>query len=117
MYVESTVITGILFLVALSFAASKRKQFALAVIPLILVPAFHLLGYPLSPWIAGLLDTAVWRIYILIDVVGLILSCILLALLSFRIKATRNRALFLVATCTFNVILAMIFIFDLINKI
>ena len=93
-----------------------RNNYALPVIPIVIVPAAHLLGMAFSTRLArlvGALRPMQW--YLILMVVALALACGLIALLSQAILSKRTRNAHLILGIGFSVILALIFILDTIS--
>lgn len=110
MLLESIVILMILGLLAVLFLRRKRRDYAVGVLPLMMVPGFHVLvriARDLLPW-----D---FSNYVLAgaDVLGLAVSVMLLGMISVRLRSKKARAVYLLLCGGFSIVLTLIFLFSL----
>lgn len=108
-------IVGIFFILSISFAASKKWQVALAVCPLMIIPIFYLLGGPISKTMSASVSLESWMIHVIINTLGLVLSCLILGLISLKIKYVSIRIFFLSITGIYSVVLFFILAFDIVS--
>ncbi len=110
MLLESIVILMILGVLALLFLRRKRKDYAIGVLPLIMVPGFHVL----IRIVRDLLHLN-FSNYVLagMDVLGLAVSVALLGMISVQLRSKKARAVYLLLCGGFSMVLTLIFLFSL----
>ncbi len=108
---ESFIITMLLLIVALGLVRSKRKNWALATLPLILLPAVNAVAKPFCMFVLDIEFTfviAVWTILI-----AVMASCIWIGFLTATFLNKRKSRLIYMLGCTgFNIIIAAAFMWN-----
>ena len=87
-------ILGILCCLIIVFLRSGHADYALSVLPILLVPAAYLIAIPFADWLFAADNISPAFVRTVITVGGFILFVILLTLFSRRIKAHKNRSLY-----------------------
>ena len=106
--VESIAIIAVIGIYAYMTARSGKRSLALAVLPLVIVPLFHLLSQPVSSLLAAVAQRD--NIRAVIDVIGLALTCLLLGIFSGWFSSKRLRKGYLFICGGFSCILTCVFI-------
>ena len=98
MVVECVAILTVLMAVIFVFLRSHKKSYVLATSPLLFVPAAFLLATLFSRNLTGM-TLGVFRITGVL--VGLVCACLMLGMLSVRMKSAKKRYIYLITTGTF----------------
>ena len=112
MIAESVAILGVTVCILAIFVRSGNADYAVATLPILIVPAANLLGFP----IARLLNTVIPgdQVYLLrsfIDVVGVAIVCALVVLFSAKIKSPKKKKLYVSMCCLYSILLTCVFIY------
>ncbi len=101
-------------LMAIVFLRSKKRAYALAVLPLGLPSAMYIVSGMLARWIDPLLPFAnSYQIRMILDLAAALVACLLIGLLSGGIsEGKRSRTLFAVCGTAFVVVLSGMFIMN-----
>ncbi len=108
---ESVIITMLLGIMSFSLFRAKRKRWAVAALPLILLPAVNSVAKPLCVFVLGIDFTfviAVWTI-----LVAVMASCIWIGFLTaIYLNKKKSRVAYMLSCTAFNIILAAVFMWD-----
>ncbi|HBH95861.1 MAG TPA: hypothetical protein DDX91_08905 [Ruminococcaceae bacterium] len=108
---ESIIITALLFIIVMALLKSKRKKWAVATLPVMLLPAVNSMAKPFCVLVLKTDFTfviAVWTILI-----AVMASCIWTGFLTATLLNKRKTRLAYLFGCTaFNIILAAAFMWD-----
>lgn len=108
---ESVIITALLLIVVIAMLRSKRKKWAIATLPIMLLPVINAIAKPFCVLVLKVDFTfviAVWTI-----LVSVMASCIWVGFLSATLLNKRKtRLVYLFGTTAFNIILAAAFMWD-----
>ncbi len=107
---ESSSIIAIVLLMGYFYMRAGRRNYALNVFPLAIVPATYLLAHYTTPYIANLISIPANRIFLGIMLAGLIIGTVLAFHFSNNIKSTSSRKIFIFITPAFNLILTVIYL-------
>ncbi len=110
MVIECISIIIVLMGLVLAFLRAHRKKYAFAVIPLMILPALHLLSYPTSVYLHKFFGAAELSVQHSVTVIALVISCLALGMMSRTFSSRRNRAVFIGICGIYTVILALILI-------
>ena len=102
MQVECWSVILIVLAICVVYLKAHKNQYAFTVLPLCVLPLFHIMSLPLAQWIHPWCPLNYNEIFIGIDVIGLALSK--------NIKNKKARIGFLVCSVLFNVILSVVLI-------
>ena len=109
---------AIIFVVAMMFFMFFRfgkKEYAFAVSPLVIVPFFYLLGRRLHGWLnlSAIVDEVTFRMGM--SLVALVAACVLLGLSSRGVVSPGRRAILLLCSTGFTLVLAWIFLMEILS--
>lgn len=108
MAAECISIIIVLLLVIYQYIRLNKWEFAVALLPLLLLPAVHIAGIPLSRITAKALGVErVWP-YLLLDVLATVIACILFGVSAMKLKPANYRITYLICCAGFTAILASI---------
>lgn len=113
MVIECWAIIIVLIAVVFIFVRSGKSNYALGILPLVLVPLFHIIGYPAARLVEKLWGVARGQTHTAIDIFALIVACIIVALVSGSIPSKKARSVFIVTCGGFMLILSWILILNL----
>lgn len=116
MVVECWAILAILLMMVYLFISRGKASVAGAILPLLLLPAIHLIGGPLSRLGGNYLPaipTAL--IHVGLDVLAVVISCSIIGGLSRSIARRSTRNGYVLLCCGFTVILAWVLIFNTVH--
>lgn len=117
MVVESVVIAGLIFVVAVLYFRSKKRDYAFATIPFLILPLANVLSYMVSGRLAGVLHADRFTVYAAADVIAAVISSCLVGAISSKFGKRSTRAAYITMSLIFNIVLAAILIFDMFEKI
>ena len=112
---ESVSITVILLAVAFLFLRAKRALYAKSVLPLMIVPLAHSAGHPISYFLASFFPLDRIQVFLVVDILALIISCVLLGVFAGKFHNKTSRLVYLVSGCAFVLILSLVFIFHVLT--
>lgn len=114
---ESIAILAIMACIAVVFVRSGHADYGISVLPIALVPAAHLLGVPIAQMVVDLYGVRPYLVRCFVDVAGLAVACLLLAVFSSRIKAQKNKKLYLIICTLYCVILDCVYLYYLLPMV
>lgn len=109
MLVESICIVLILAIMLFGFLRGGRKDYALAVSPLLIVPFIHILASLVQDVMKISLST---NVKAAADVVGLAIAMAMLGFISGKIKSKKSKIAYLVITGGFTAVLTVMFVLN-----
>lgn len=115
MILESTAIIMVILVMCFMMLRSGRRGYALVTLPLVIVPATHMSSSRIALLLEKLLPYDYMFLRIGVDVLGLVLSCVIFAVLSAGIRHKRTRLVFLLMCGGFSVILTSVLIASIIT--
>ncbi len=107
---ESGSIIAIILLMGYFYMRAGRKNYALNVFALAIVPATYLVAYYATPYISNLFSLPANRIFLGLMLGGLIVATVLAFNFSRNIKSDSSRKLFIIIIPVFNLILTVIYL-------
>ncbi len=110
MILESTAIIMVILVMCFMMLRSGRRGYAVVTLPLIIVPATHVSSSGIALFLTKLLPYDFVSLRIGVDILGLVLSCVIFAVLSAGIRHKRTRMIFLLMCGGFSVILTSVLI-------
>lgn len=115
MVVECLAIIAVILLVIFVFLRSRKPGYALLTLPLVIVPFFHCIGQLFGVALANSWGLPFQALVVAIDVAALAISCaIIAALVQNKLTTNRQRKGFLIVSCTYQILLTWVFIFNVI---
>lgn len=117
MVVECISIILIILCTAFIFVRRKKKNHALAVLPLTIVPLLHFIAFCVLEYSFEVLKTNYSYILPAVDITALVLSCILIGLFAGSFSSKAAKRTYMIISGVFSVALVWIFISDTISKI
>ena len=83
----------------------------MAVLPLVTVPLFHLIGAPLSRFVSGLVPSLTEQLLrVSVDVAGLMVACVLYGLLAGNMGSGKGRRIYMILCGGFSALLVIVLI-------
>ena len=117
MIVESFAIAGLIFVVVILYLRSKKRDYAFATIPFLILPLANVLAYTVSGRIAEHLPADKFTVYAAIDVIAVVISSCFVGAMSDKFGKKSTRAAYMIMSLIFNIVLAAILIFDMFERI
>lgn len=111
MIVDCWVIVVIILVISSVFLRTKRKDYALAVLPLAIVPLAHIVSSPVSKIIAKIYPWEFNDIRLSFEIIALVVTGIFLTQSSMKIKSKTSRNAFLILCASFCIILELVLIY------
>ncbi|WP_040197484.1 hypothetical protein [Candidatus Soleaferrea massiliensis] len=108
---ECSAILLILIAIEIVFLRSKKLKSAIFVLPLGMVPLFHLLATGASVLLGRVWNAEPWKVIVPIDVIGLVATCLLLGWISGNIRKNKNKGAYLSMCAGFSTILSCVLLF------
>ncbi len=112
MIVDCWVIVVIILIISGVFLRSRRKDYALAVLPLAIVPLAHIVSSPVAILASKIHPWEIADIRLGFEVTALVITGILLTQFSLQIKSKVSRNAFLVLCAAFCIILELVLIYN-----
>jgi len=105
---------GVLLAMALVFVRSKRRHYALGVLPLTLPAVMYIFSGMIARWINPTIAAASSvQIRIVLDLIAALVACVLIGLVSTIVsKKKKTRALFMIACSLFVLVFSSILIIN-----
>lgn len=114
MTVECISIILVILCTSFIFFRTKRKDYAIAVLPLTIVPFIHFIAYHAVNYSFAVLKSNAGKILPMSDIIALVLSCIIVGIMSGSIKSKTARRSYIAISTVFLIALVWIFIYDII---
>lgn len=99
------------------FMRARKKEYALAVLPLAMVPFIHIFSGILARFFSGFLPFSIAELRVFIDLGVALVSCLLLGFTTRAVPEKMNRRLLMVFCSAFIIILTWVLIFDTLSKV
>ena len=99
------------------FMRARKKEYALAVLPLAMVPFIHIFSGILARLFSGFLPFSIPELRVFIDLGVALVSCLLLGFSTRAIPEKANRRLLMVFCSVFIIILTWVLIFDILSQV
>lgn len=114
MFAECLVIFGIMLAITVVFLKTK-KEYASCTIPLWIVPGFGIIGHLISDFIAKHTAFDYFLSYMLIILIGVIISTLMLGYLCNKIHYGKYKFIYVTMSGLFNVIFSIILLYNTYN--
>ena len=114
MLVESIVIIFVVLSVGVAYIRAKKREYAIAIIPITILPLGNVAAVLTAGTIAKFLAVEQQAVAMTTIVIALSISCIATALMSHNISSKSARRAYMIVCGSFLVILALIYIIPLI---
>lgn len=111
MLLESASIFALLLCVIIIFVRSGYKKAALGVAPLLLVPAVHMLAYPVTLWISRFTLFSRNIMIAFADIGAVLISGIMIHQFGAKMNSSKGKKLYMVLVSGYNIILACILVY------
>ena len=117
MLMESVAILGITLCILAVFVRSGNADYALATMPLLIVPAANLLGWPVAKLVNSMMHgNQVLLVRGFIDLAGVAVACALIILFSGKVKAKKQTRLYIWMCSFYSVVLSCVFLYNMLPK-
>lgn len=113
MIVECFVMCGLILVVIIAYMRAKRKNYAFATIPLLILPLANVVSYFVSGELAGFLPADKFTVYAAIDIVSAFVSCCFVGIMSSKFSRKSTRAAYVFMSLVFNIVLAAILTYNM----
>lgn len=111
MVVECIAITAIIIAICIIFLRARRKDYALATMPMAIVPLFQVWNIALGGKVAALFSADPMMVLVLTLIAGAAISCAFVGMVTMRFfKVKRSRVMYMALTLFFNIALVMILV-------
>lgn len=118
MLVESVSILAILLCIVIIFVRSGHRVAALSTVPLLLVPAVHLLAFGLSWALAPALPGVPREVMIAFaDIAAVALAGVVVHLQSVKLHSKKVRRVYATLICGYNIILTCVYVYNTLSPI
>lgn len=113
MIFECAAIFCLIFVVVIMYIRSHKKDYALATVPLLILPLVNVLSYLLSGKISLLLPMDKFTVYAAINIIAVIASSCTVGIMSSKFKRKATKSAYIVMSLIFNIVLAAILIYNM----
>lgn len=111
---ESVAIIAILLCIIVVFVRSGHADYAISIIPILIVPAAHIAGLPLAQLLQKtILVSQLYVARCFIDIIGLAIACLLIVVFSVKIKSTKNKKLYISLCSLYCMALTCVYVYNL----
>lgn len=117
MIVECCTIAGLIFVVVILYLRSNKREYAFATIPFLILPLTNILSYTVSGRIAEFLPADKFTVYAAIDIISVVAASCFVGAMSDKFDKKSTKAVYVIMSLIFNIILAAILIFDMFENI
>lgn len=117
MFFECLAIFGLIFVVAVAYMRSKKRNYALATVPLLILPGVNIISYLISDKLAVLLPMDKFTVYAAINIVSALISSCLVGMMSSKFSRKSTRAAYIFMSLVFNIALAAILIYKMFQAV
>ena len=104
------IVMALMFIV---FMRAHKKEYALAIVPLIILPLVHIFSAMLANLLARFLPLAPRELRMAIDVTAGLISCLLIGLTARHIPERRTRNFFSICCSAFIIILTLVLVVNM----
>ncbi len=113
MLIECTAIVLLISMVALMYVRAKKKNYALATVPLIILPLVNILAYAASEKISHILPMDKFTVYAALNIVAVVVSSCLVGIMSYKFSKKATKTAYVVMSLIFNITLAAILVYNM----
>lgn len=117
MLVECLVISGLIFVVAMSYMRAKKRNYAFATIPLLILPLANVVSYFVSGGLSGMLPMDKFTVYAAINIISALVSSCLVGVMSSKFSKKATRAAYIFMSLVFNIALAAILTYNMFKAV
>ena len=110
MLFECAAIFSLIFVVVIIYIRSGKKDYALATVPLLILPMVNVLSYLSSGKLSSLLPMDKFTVYAAINIIAVIVSSCIVGIMSAKFKRKATKTAYIVMSLIFNIVLAAILI-------
>lgn len=107
----------VLLAMVIIFLRARKKEYALAILPLLIAPAVHIFSGVAAKWLDAAVPLSAGQLRIIIDLTAGLISCLLLGLASRGIADRRTRNGFFWCCAGFVVILTLVLVTNTLTAI
>ncbi|HIW73219.1 MAG TPA: hypothetical protein H9684_02745 [Firmicutes bacterium] len=107
----------VLWAMVVIFLRAKKKEYAVAILPLLIAPAVHIFSGVAAAWLGAAVALTAGQLRIIIDLTAGLISCLLLGLVSRGIEDRRARNGFFWCCAGFVVILTLVLVTNTLTAI
>lgn len=117
MIVECLVITGLIFVVAMAYMRSKKRHFALATLPLLILPLANVISYFAADNLAIHLPMDMFTVYAAINIISALVSSCFVGIMSGKFSRKSTKAAYVFMSLVFNIALAAILTYNMFEAV
>lgn len=110
MVFESLAIIGIVLAMSLTFLRVKKRDYCIAMLPLVIQPALQIISIPAIHVIGSISSVRPITVSICITFIALIAESLLIGLAASMLKSRKQKTSYLIICGAFALVLAMLFI-------
>ena len=97
------------------FMRAHKKEYAVAVLPLVITPLMHICSGVIARWLDGILPLTWVELRVALDLIAALISCLLIVFSSRSIAVRRSRNVFLIFCSGFIIILTLALIINILS--
>lgn len=97
------------------FMRAHKKEYAVAVLPLVITPLMHICSGVIARWLDGILPLTWVELRVALDLIAALISCLLIGFSSRSIAVRRSRNVFLIFCSGFIIILTLALIINVLS--
>lgn len=117
MLIECVVIWGLIVVVSLMYIRAKKKDYALATVPLTILPLVNVLAYTSSGGLSKLFPMDEFTVYAALNIVAVVISSCFVGIMSGKFKKRATRVAYITMSLIFNIVLAAILVYNMFEVI
>ena len=112
MLVESIALIAVIFAMAFTFLRANMRDYAIGVLPLLMLPAVNIgLSYIVG-FFSGLFNVSRDSVAVCTILVALVITCIIIGACGMNFRKKTHRSIYFIISGLFAIILSMLFILN-----
>ncbi|MEG2039184.1 MAG: hypothetical protein RRZ73_05600 [Oscillospiraceae bacterium] len=116
MLAECWTIVAIISMMSFMFMCTKKREMAIALLPLLLVPLLHISAGPVVRILIRSIQFPYYFLVLALDIIGLVVSSIAIGVLAGCIKHKALKNFYIVTCGGFSLILDLILLYNTVGK-
>lgn len=117
MVVECLVISGLIFVVVIAYLRSKKRHYALATVPLLILPLANVISYLVADNLSVHLPMDMFTVYAGINIISALVSSCFVGIMSAKFSRKSTKAAYVFMSLVFNIALAAILTYNMFEAV
>ncbi|MCM1059390.1 MAG: hypothetical protein NC452_03760 [Eubacterium sp.] len=113
MLIECAAIFLLIAAVSLMYVRAKKKSYALATVPLLILPLANILAYTASGKLSHILPMDKFTVYAAINIVAVVISSCFVGVMSGKFPKKSTKTAYVIMSLIFNITLSAILVYNM----